>query len=80
MEKILFIHGLASDRNSTTGKRVKEILSDYGEVICEDFSLDGKRSLLSDTTRVQYTGTPTGIPDINIEILEEVLENLQKQN
>lgn len=38
MEKILFIHGLASDRNSTTGKRVKEILSDYGEVICEDFN------------------------------------------
>lgn len=38
MEKILFIHGLASDRNSTTGKRVKEILSDYGEVICENFN------------------------------------------
>lgn len=38
MEKILFIHGLASDRNSTTGKRVKEILSDYGEVIYEDFN------------------------------------------
>ena len=39
MEKILFIHGLGSDKNSDTGKMVKEILKDYGTVDAETYNL-----------------------------------------
>ena len=39
MEKILFIHGLGSDKNSDTGKMVKEILKDYGTVDAETYDL-----------------------------------------
>lgn len=39
MEKILFIHGLGSNKNSDTGKMVKEILKDYGTVDAETYDL-----------------------------------------
>lgn len=47
-------------------------------VIQEDFYLDGRTSLLSQETRKKFTGNITGIPQINIEVLEEVARNLKK--
>jgi|GEM_PF-6682190 len=40
MKKALFIHGLQSDKNSSTGKKVKEILEEWGyECILQTFEV-----------------------------------------
>ena len=48
------------------------------KVIQEDFYLDGHTSLLSEATREKYTSNPNGVPQINIEVLEEVVQKLKQ--
>lgn len=48
------------------------------KIIQRDFYLNGDISLLSQVTREKCTGNPNGTPNVNIEILEEVAENLKR--
>lgn len=64
--KALFVHGLGSDKNSTTGKNIKSILNEYNiDVITESFDLlnptETMRRIRSYSNSVDYIiGTSLG--------------------